>query len=120
MECTDLPFHQVRDGFKKLKIQPFKAPRGEGSIHFYVKKKIRLPLTHGLRILYRRKRPEDVEFELGTLSEGTMHGIAREQSKSTVQMQCLPLFRFVELLPNLSNQQYFLPQPHFGTWKPSS
>ena len=27
-----------------------------------------------------------------------MHGIAGEKSKSTVQMQCLPLFRFVEFL----------------------
>ena len=81
---------------------------------------VQIAIDRWVRILYRRKRPEDVEFELGTLSEGTMHGIAREQSKSTVQMQCLPLFRFVELLPNLSNQQYFLPQPHFGTWQPSS
>ena len=56
--------------------------------------------------MYCRKRPEDVEFELGTLSEGTMHGIAGEKSKSTVQMQCLPLFRFVELVPNLSDQHH--------------
>ena len=57
--------------------------------------------------MYRRKRPENVEFELGSLSEGTMHGIATEQSKSTIQMQCLPLFRFVELVLNLSNQLKF-------------
>ena len=54
--------------------------------------------------MFRRKKPEDVEFELGALSEGTMHGIARGQSKSTIQMQCLPLFRFGELVPcTLSN-----------------
>ena len=35
-----------------------------------------------------------------------MHGIATEQSKSTIQMQCLPLFRFVELVLSLSNQQH--------------
>ena len=45
-----------------------------------------------------RTRPEEVDFELGTLSEGTMHGIATEQSKSTVRMQCLPLFRFYNVI----------------------
>ena len=35
-----------------------------------------------------------------------MHGIAGEKSKSTVQMQCLPLFRFVELLSNLSDRHH--------------
>ena len=37
-----------------------------------------------------------------------MHGIAREQSKSTIQMQCLPLFRFVELTQSKLKLTFFL------------